>query len=452
MKRVYTEDDFLNMKHSIYFPAANVKSSAYYDMREDKGLYSSAVSSLLINGEYDVILSAPENIRIVKNNVSRFIALDIAGNVVETMGNEVIYAVNILSLLKSSFSLNELGVYDITDIELYPDGFLISVLETGVYRYNYKTGLLEMILADSGIKKIKVINDGKKIFCVSDNACTIYMEDSGKKIETFHTIKNDFQIPFLMASEGRDIFVIGKTMIRNSDKLVHLWREDAAKVNYNNKDGLLSTHKSASEYEIKFISLDKDYLYISGLYGKKLFIWKYDRDYLHHEPEEEIMDCLDFSERTGILCVNNQYLVSIKDKLYGIQNNIVCMNIKFETPLAKIFLTEVGVIAISNEKVLNITLPEFNNADCELTYDLLDEQLECNNIDIFIEGASNGETVTLLNSENKEIIPSAIFHNRGDIMIKLLNCGERVVKLKLKVFKNSVITGIAVKKNKLFIV
>lgn len=452
LRKIYSEDDFIEMKNAVYNPPANVKSSAYFDMREDKDRYSAAVSSLVVDGEFDTVLSSQENIRIVKNDVNRFIALDVAGNVIETLGNEVKYSVNVLSLLKDSFSLNELGAFDITDIELYPNGFLVSILESGVYKYDSKTGVIEMVIADNGIKMIKVISENKKLFCVSDNACTVYMIDSGKKIETFHTIKNAFQIPFIMSSEGRDIFIVGKTMIRNSDKLIHLWREDAAKINYNNKDNLLSTHKSASKYEIKFISQDKNYLYISGLYRNKLFVWKYDKDYLYREPEEVIMDCLDFSKMTGVVCINNQYLVAVQNKLYGIQDNIVCMNVSFENPIAKLFFTEVGVIAISNENVLNISLPKFTAAQDELKYLLLNEREECNNIDIFIAGANNGEIVTLLNSENKEIIPTAIFHNRGDIMIKLMNCPERVINMKIKVFPESSITGIAVKKNKLFIV
>lgn len=449
LKKIYDENDFLDMENAVYHPAANVKSSAYTDMRVDKARYSAAVSSLIVDAKYKGILDMADAIRLFKHKDNRFIAMDISGNVIEVMDNAIRYSINIVMLLRNTFSFSELEPFDVTDIEIIDDGFMVSVIQNGVYKYNFKTATVEMVLADTGVKMIQDLNDAK-VFCVSDNAVTINMRDSGKKIETYHTIKNAYQIPFLMRSEGRDIFIIGKTMIRNSDKLVHLWREDIAKVNYNNKDGALSTHKSASEYEIRFASIDKNYLYISGLYRNKLFIWKYDRDYLHREPEEILMDCLDFSGITGVICHKNQYLVTIGNMLYGIQDNLVALNMRFDDPLAKIELTEYGIFGISQNHLVKIEIPEFIKAQEIIEYSLLDEQEECNNMDIIVCGVKN-EKIELYGEDGKQIIPTATFSNRGATMMKLLGCHDKKISMKLYVNQDSMITGIAIRKNMMFV-
>lgn len=450
-KRIYEEDDFISMKKAIYHPEPNVLSSAENDMREDVSQYLVAASSFLVDGDYRSIQQTPENVRLFKVDGTDAITLDVAGNVTMTRNLSVQYSVDILAALREAFAFTEIEPFDISDIELFDGGFYVSVLETGIYRYRANDKTLEMVIAQSGIRKMMLIANGEKMFCVSDNDCTVNMIDSGRKIETFHNIKNAFQVPYIMCSEGRDIYIVGKTMIRNSDKLVHLWKRDIAGMNYNNKDGAVSTHKSNSDYEIRFAHMDKSYLYLIGVKHQKLFCWRYDRDYPHRPPEEEIFDCIDFSGMTGAVCKDGQYLVAIGKRLYGIYSNKVAMNLSFEHPIAKLEITDLGVLAVSNDHLISISIPEFVRSQAILSMKAFSSDTMCNNIDILVAGTDHDETIELYDENSKRISPTAMISHNGDTMIKLLNCQAKEIYLRIKVSAESSLLGIAVKQNGIFL-
>jgi hypothetical protein len=255
-----------------------------------------------------------------------------------------------------------------------------------------------------------------------------------------------------MYSDNKHIFVLGKSLTGNSDRLVHLWKEDRAEVNYNNKDALIGSHKTGNEYEIRFFYGDRDYLYSAGNKGKSLFIWKYALAYLNRQPEEIILNSLDFSDVSGVVCYKEQYLVSIGRHVYAIsQNDEVIMSLLVDRPLRGLALNSLGLTAIEGSYFVVLSLPTFDKTAGILTYEIFSDTEVCNNIDVFVKGADTQERVALYNQAGETIQPTAYITHKGNTIIKLINSHATRITLQLQVTPNSVVDGIVVKKNRIFL-
>ena len=364
------------------------------------------------------------------------------------------YFVNVLDKLRENFAFESIESYDITDADILPDGFLFSVGLTGVYKYNEATKVIEMVVAESGIKLIKVVNNGNKLFAALENGSTsIYMLDSGKKIETYYNMRNAYQVPNILDMVGGNLFLLGKSVVRNSDKLLHFWKEDLAGINYNNKDSAVAPHNISSKYDVRFLFQDRKFVYLAGLLDNSvLFIWKYDINALSKEPEEIRISTIDFFDISGVVAYKDQFLVTVGSNIYALSaDGKVLLNLKANSKLKGLALYPIGIASIQGRYFVSIALPEFNKDPGILSFDIYEEPELCNNIDIFVRGAGREERISLYNQNEELVQPTAYIVHEGNTMIKLINSHCTRITMKLQTVPGSNISGIAVKRNRIFL-
>ena len=447
-KRLYSKDELLEIYRDMTVKKENIRSANFEDMREDKNVFNYAVSSLTTSADSTLILECPETIRNVKYSDGKILAIDSLGNVVEYSEGRVVISVNVISIFKELFSF-ELESFDLTDINFAKEGFYISVVSKGIFLYNAETKTMEMIFAEEGIQSFIPVCDDK-LFCIGKHSCVIASITSGKKIETFNNIRNAYQLPHLNSSRGRHLFVIGKALTKSSDKLVHYWKKDVSGINYNNKDNSVAPNKDSDEYTVKFVDQDDNYLYVCGTIKSKAFVWRYDLDYMHRTPKEFIYDCEDFSEMSGIICSNETCMISCGNKIYGISDNTVGMNLLLENPVTNLKLSDHKVYGIEGNKIVRLEMPEFKKREETIVYDLMTNGKPCNNIDIAVRGVDI-KRIELFNNSGDQIFPFGSVHDDNCFVMKLSECNERNIRMFLTVDEKTRISGISIKTNNIFL-
>ena len=448
LKRVYTEDDIIDLDRSLGSDKANITSTALADIRSDRTVFNSAVKDFLY--ELDVQDRKEFDGRILLHREFS------QGIIVYTDKGTMYYAgksIDVFRLISETFNMAaSMRIYSIVDFaEIDPDNIIVATSSMGIYKVSMADNSVELITGFDAVRRIEVSHSGD-LFIFSDNTVAVYEIKTGLCIEKYNNMHNHLQIPWETMKVASGIYAIGKPIgMSGQDSLLHFWELDRAGKSYNMKDSLIERNPSDNRYQPLSVYRPKQGgIMVSGLFGDKIFIWSYDNG---HALKETMLDCVPAKDMTGFLPIEGGYLVLCGRDLYVVKGKSLDCHFRLPCECRDLMDMDNGIAAISDNALVRIELPEFEARATQLAYDILNISEKCNNIDIYIKGATRNERISIIDQETgKEIAPSYyIVYDGCNSVIKLINCQAKRIGLTIMVNPASKIAGIVVKRNRMFL-
>ena len=451
LKKIYTEDEFIQLEEGLYKEKRNITSSLLTDIRLDNK-YNAACRRFIHNVKFTASEKFPADIILKEKLSNSFIFLTANGTIVKLGANKR-DEVDILSLIKSHFNLStQFSVYSFVDIcEIDEDNIIIATNDFGIYKFTFSTKTVELICALTSVKSIEYSHT-KTLFVATNDFCAQYDIPTGKRIEKYSMLVNERHIPKKIIKSDYGMFILGiPAGVQNIDTLLHFWKLDGECLGYNCADDYVRQHSFDNAYQILDYFIDDTYIYLTGKLGNhRLFVWKYNLITL--DLEENILDCIDITTYDGFIAVNNKYAVLNKNNLYIIENNELISHITLDHECQGLQLLNGEIYTTYKNQLFKFELPKFTKAAENLSFKVFDGVEPCNNIDIFVKGATRSERISLIDMDtNKEILSSFYMVYNNDSIIKLLNCKSTKIKMIISVGENTKLDGIAIKNNRMFL-
>ena len=440
---IYTEDEITALEDALYNERQNIISSLKLDFQLNKS-YHTATRKFLHNINYADVYKFGSPIVISKAVSDTIVVITADGRFIKNSFSE-----NIIEKIKQNFSISEqLDAYDICDVaEIDTNNYLIGTTDFGIYKLTLNEYDIEFICNPSHLKTIEYTHTGN-LFVATDEFVAQYDIKTGMKIEKYNVIKNSLEFPKNIIKTDGGLFVVALPAgIQIVNKLLHFWALDAAKVSYNCRDGLLPNHSLDNSYQIFYSYADNDFIYIAGRVDGRIFVWKYSlKDYVFTE------NILDLNmPLTGFTVINGYYIILSNDKLYVIKDNTIQMSLKLNDNCKKLIQQDGMIYSECGNSIVKIALPTFANNTTNLSYKVYSSNEPCNNIDIFVKGATRNERISLFDADtNAEITPAYYMIYDNNSIIKLINCKSLNIKMSISVNDKSSLGGIAIKTNRLF--
>lgn len=446
LKKVYDENEIVQLENSLLSKDRNIVSSLMKDIRLDNKTNMASMSFL-----FNLSFSDKKQYAgiLYKKMLSKgFLIIDKLG---------VLFyddkKIELEKMLKDQFNIsNNFSLGDIVDVcDIEEDVIVIATNNFGLYRIKLSTKEIELICILEKVRKIE-LSHVDSLFVATDNFCGFFDMKNGDAIEKYYNVTNAYQVPKDIIKTNTGIFVIaapvGSTIVNN---LIHFYKLDDAQVSYNIKDGLLPKHPFDSSYQILFTKLVNNDLYIAGkINNKYCFIWKYNIE--TYEFSNEILSCKEIIAFTGFLEVNGYYLILSNNDLYVIKDNYIYSHYKLSEKCSELYLNNGELYSITKEYIVKFSLLSFEKKIDNLSFLVYDGQDACNNIDIFVKNATRNERITLIDmNTNKMISPSFYIVYGNNSIMKLMNCKSTKIKMVISVNENSFLEGIVVRNNRIFL-
>lgn len=446
LKKVYDENEIVELENSLSSRNRNITSSLLKDIRLDNKTNMAAMA-FLYNLQFTDKKEFP-SIFFYKFLNNKFLIIDKDGIL---YFNEKQFEIE--KSLREQFNISKnFSLGDIVDICLIDeDNLLIATTNFGLYKLKLSSNELELLCVIEKVRKIEMSHT-ESLFVATDSFCAFYDLKSGNCIEKFYNIANSYQIPKDIIKADNGIFVIanpaGPSIMNN---LIHFYKLDKAGIGYNIQDGLLPKHSFDISHQILFTKLIDDSLYLVGKVNNKYcFIWKY--NIKTFELNEEYIDCREFISLNGFFEANGYYLILSSKDLFIIKDNKIYSHYKLPEKCFDLYLLNGELYSILNSNIAKFSLLSFEKKIDNLSYLVYNGQDACNNIDIFIKNATRNERISLIDMDtNKMITPSFYIVYGNNSIIKLMNCKSTKIKMLISVNENSFLEGIVVRNNRIFL-
>ena len=447
LKKIYTEDEIVDLEECLETPKKNILSSSFTDFRIDKK-FNKAVQKFL----YRLTPSLVEfENRIVKIENDEKVMILLDNGVLTTEDKSL--NINVLELLHSNFNLTaQLDVGHIVRILTYKDtDLIVATTDFGIYKISLNDNSVELLVSQKGVKDIALTYTGN-LFVAAKDSCAQYDIASSLKTEKYLNIFNDQQLPEKIIKTNEEIFVQATPAgCYSTENLIHLWKLDGAKVAYNCKDRILEKLPTDKDYQILFDSKTQEAVFFAGKINSKIFVWKIALDG-KYTFTEEIIDCIDSTQFTGFMAFNGLLLFIVGKHFYIVKDNTIINKYQLPEVSNGLYMNNNQLFTVAKSGLVKIDLPKFEEKSEMLSYRIYSDVDACNNIDIFVKGGSRNERISLIDEDtNKEIKPSYYFLHGKDSVIKLMNCKATKIKMLVSVTTTSNIDGIVVKNNRMFL-
>ena len=447
LRRIYTEDEIIELGNSLESKNCNIASTAQRDMRSDRTVFSAAAKGFLYELDPIEEKSLDGKVILEKELSLGYCLLTDTGKFYYGQ-----YAIDLIKLIGGSFNIAAgiwpQSIVDVAEIDM--DNIIVATGSVGIYKINLKTSEIEVITSINDVRHIELSHSGN-LLVFSDSMIGVYEIATGLCIEKYGTIHNAGQTPADVIKTNNGIYVVGKPVgVGLHDNLVHFMELDGAKLHYNNSDLSVSKNPVDMRYNRLFTLYNRGILYIVGEYCGRVFIWKYDDN---HRFSEEIVDCVPTYRLTGFAILDDKYVFLSDDSLFIVKDNLVECHFRLSRKCEGLLLSSSGLYTFSDNSLLRLNIPEFSTDIGTLSYDLLDMAEKCNNIDIIVKGASRAERLNIIDLDSgKEIAPSYyIVYDSRDSIIKLINCQYKRIGIRISVNPASKLVGIVAKRNRMFL-
>lgn len=452
LKKVFDENEIVSLEQSLHSNAANILSSELVDFRADNKA-NTATKSFLFKTPFTYKKDLGSKITHYKSFDNIVYTLNADGCLHRVDGNNEMASVSILKILEENFNLaKKIYTGDIVDFDILDaDTVILATANFGVYKVHISKKEVELLFVAERVRKIKITYT-KTLFVLTDDFCAQYDINTGNRIEKYSNIANRRQLPLDAVRVDGDIFVLGAPVgIFNLDNIIHLWKLDAEKISYNCADSKIERFQLDNRYQIMFIAYDENYVYLSGLFKDSPFVLNLDRKTLR-VVKTKIYTALTLDEYTDFRAIDGKFVVLSKNMLYILNSNSIEERLQLDADCSRVKILNGEVVAISGSCLVKFQLTKFSTAVDTLTYNILNTEEPCNNLDILIKNAGRAERVTLIDgSTGREIQASYYLLYKGNAVLKLMNCKSTNIILKLAVTTTSNVEGIVVRKNRMFL-
>ena len=234
----FSTEELYNFKQNL-FSNNELYTSSYTNNFQNEVRNNSAFKNIMKSMSYSFISKLDSTALFFKMYGSYYYAFTSSGKlykISKTQLNEQT-VFDIIAILKTNFACQNLFARKILDIIPYEDGFLISVLDNGVYYININTGIYELKLNITSINKLYRLNSTKILALSNTEKKSVIIFDavSGKKIDSFDTLSNFNQLPDSAVITEKGFYVLGKYIGNSAPiNMIHYWQLDAGEISYEN--------------------------------------------------------------------------------------------------------------------------------------------------------------------------------------------------------------------------
>lgn len=451
----FTDRSINNLKEHLYLSNNEYKTS--FDTVFNKAnIFASTFKNMVNTLEPNFLCKAEAKVLFMKEYNAFYYVYSANGKLYKinkyNINTQQVF--DIYSLIKLNFACNKLKARMINDIIPYNNGFLVSTLNYGLYYINIETGTYEFKFNYPNIKQIELLINDNLLIITDDLSYNVNIVNlkTNMKVESFNNLcKNTMRAEKAIKLYNNDFVILTKSA-GNVEKALHYWTLDESGLSYENMDYEIASNKQDPNYQIKFIDADKEYIYISGIYEKKLFVWKWNLSKLGDNPEEIIFNKLpiNYDDLYYVKTNNREVHFVVKDRAIKYNGDIIENNIlnKFLTS-NQVYYFNNKFIAVDGKDVIFYNEPKYSFYN-EIRLNIYNENITCNNINIFIDSAKGNEKVTLYDSKTLEqIIPDFYAQDlNNNFLISLKKCKSTNIELLIHMTKDSTINGVVVETNR----
>ncbi len=446
----FSTEELYNFKQNL-FSNNELYTSSYTNNFQNEVRNNSAFKNIMKSMSYSFISKLDSTALFFKMYGSYYYAFTSSGKlykISKTQLNEQT-VFDIIAILKTNFACQNLFARKILDIIPYEDGFLISVLDNGVYYININTGIYELKLNITSINKLYRLNSTKILALSNTEKKSVIIFDavSGKKIDSFDTLSNFNQLPDSAVITEKGFYVLGKYIGNSAPiNMIHYWQLDAGEISYENYDDLVDIALEYNKYQYITIDNDENNLLVYGIKSNgNIFRCVYDIQNNTNDYYE--MDVIK-PNSTKLFVNKNIYIVN--NSVYIIEDNAILDMFKLSLNINdKIYFDKNSIIYVGGRDIISYTFPKYAFYPTE-SFVIYDENGICNNIKILVSSTTGKEKIALFNGETKEqIIPQFYgLTENNEFIIVLKNCKATKIVMTIDFNKESEIKNIVVKTNR----
>ena len=459
LSRVASQSDIESLSSHSFSETKTVRSGFVSNFNVNNRANKNAPSQV-VTLEGFPLFEAKNDIRFTRQNGEEVLALDVLGMFYkyDLRERKLKYSLNLVDRVKSIFAITELLPNDITDVDMYADGFVFSVGTYGVFYADEKAGTLEVKFTEKNVKYVRSIGSGRFLLFTADGNVVIYSFETGLKVESFLTLKKLGQTPKDVVFSGGRVFLLANSGGNlSSENVLHLWEMDAAGVSLQNSDKKLFPGFDSRRYLPKFIQVDGTHLYVTGTKDDtKLFAWIFDTRSLESEPREVVFSALDIgrlnftsvSDGQIVFSDSNNKLVFI-DWDGSVRKNI---SIKSASEIHSIIpSSDRNFISSTKREVRVFKVPEYRFEN-EINLKVYSSDKPCNNIEVLVATTDGKERVMFVDEDSATPI-EPFFHvsTSEGTFAKILGSTARNIVMKVSVAESTVVKDVIVRADRLYL-
>jgi hypothetical protein len=464
LKKVFSSNDITNYHEHLYTEKGSIKNSFNSNLNY-KNVASTSIGSQAAFLEGFSLYNTSNRIKKIKRYDTYVLMLDTKGVFYkfDLAERKEIFAFDFVRKVTTDFAIEKLEPFDVLEFEIYKDGFLIATAYNGVFYADIVNNTIEVKFLEENVVSIKDIQNDNLLMANDEGVITIYNFTTGMRIETFNTLKKLNQHQRALESNGEYVFVLGKstTIEENSENLLHVWKRDRAGLGYNNIDRLLYPGYDSRRYHIMFLSLDESdkHAYLSGVKdGKYLFLWKYNLEKLDEQFEEIVFKTIEIDKLNFVKVDDKNITFSNNDQLITINGegriikNFYLKNLKSLDIQNVVYRKDQkDMIIVSGNDLMLYRLPD-HRFEKELTFKVYDEEVACNNIDIYFSTTPIKEKITFIDADTSaEIRPYYSMNGEFGYIYKIVGSPSKKILMKVLPDETTVINGVVVNADRLFL-
>ena len=456
---VFSMDDICTMTNHLY------KSEDTYISAYDNSLVNTsnayATSALLtaIQGSY--MFKVDSTIYKVKTFNTFILALCKNGMMykIDRSNPAVQKSKNVLEVIKMNYVYNNFDIYSIVDFEWYLNGVLLATENNGIFYVSLYDNNSSVACQELYVSKIRILQDRKTLLItkyLDKNNVILYNLETGVKNNVFNHMGVHNQIAQSICVEDGQFFILGKTTsINQCDNLVHHWKLDDAKIEYENLDRYIAKNPSDNSYKPKIIKTNISTVCVAGVKDNKLFIWEYDKENLNSKPVELLFKLQDvtYDDLKDFHCVGNKYYITLASQILVLDEKFTLLeNYKLDgkKEYASSKITTSGIYAVADNEMYIFKISEkIYQKVVDVT--ILKNEI-CNNIDILVK-TGKGNTIAFIDMDNSQQIAPYhyIFMDGKYHIIKLQNITSNNIIMRVNITEEKEkINGIVIHKNRIF--
>ena len=452
LRKALSEEDIYSFRKHRYVEDHLHTNSFMSDFN-----HKDSSNAALISHVWDVndkpVINLSEDIHIMKELNNNYYIFDVSGTLSKIRDGQLLYQINILELIRKTFSLNNFLIFDILTIEPILDALYICT-SNGVYKYNEQSRDIELAFKESNVINIAVL-DNNEVFLSTRKGCYIYSSETGLKLETHNQLKNNLQIPIETIRHGDYVFLVSKSLgVNNGDKALHCWKKDPAGLSYNNIDSVIRANSDDNEYHVKRIFVTDTDVYVGGVKNNHFFIWKYDINYLYKPYEEIIFNKFEIDDISDFAIIGKKTIVATGSRLYIFNDDMrLLYNFNLKRHIYAFTFANDKFHVAAGHAYIEFDLPEFERKEETVALKIYDDE-PCNNIDVYVDGLrENRETVEFFDeSTMREIRPVFYVYDHDQLIVKFMNSNCNKILMRLGLKEDSIVRSIVVKRNAIFLI
>lgn len=390
------------------------------------------------------LISANEKIKMIKDDKTSFLILTSDGKLVvfSKSTNKPTYACEIIKDIIETFNIRTFTIYDIIDIELSENAIFIATDLYGIFQIDLKSKSIELKFKELNTTKLKYIGDGS-LLCLTKNYIALYNVEYQERIERYTILKNNYQVPKDIFVNDDNIFILSKSLSgTTNDRILYHFKKSGPTL-IHNMSHKIPDNKSDLRYNVKFISGEKNLIYLVGTYENHLFTWIYDIN--KNEYEERIFD-IKINDLEFFNVEKGIFIFGYKNRVLFSTNDGVLLGNKYcETNLKAVFVSDSSSYLVSEKTISTFGLNYSPEKKTKLL--LIDGDKSYNDVSLLILRFSKTDGIKVFVDDQVTKDFSYAYTDKG-LYIKF-NC--KISKLEIEISPESIIPGLILKKNEVYV-